>query len=193
MKNFLILICAGLAVSGCASSRVTMAPGENGSIATLDPKSGEVVTVIDQAGSVTRLRGAKAQIKAIEANEFERRYAELLASMPKEPRRFTLYFSEGSTEPTPESKSDLPSIFDEIKSRPGADLQVTGHTDTVGSFEVNDSVSLRRAAEITSWLFTLGLDKTIVRLAGRGERELKEQTPDETPSAVNRRVEVLVR
>ena len=58
---------------------------------------------------------------------------------------------------------------------------------------MNDAFSLRRAAEVTSYLFSQGLDKTIVRIAGRGERELREQTPDDTPSAINRRVEVIVR
>ena len=104
-----------------------------------------------------------------------------------------LYFKENSIEPTEESQAMMAEIFAEIKKRAGADLEITGHTDTVGPEEVNDAFSLRRAAEVTSYLFSQGLDKTIVRIAGRGERELREQTPDETPSAINRRVEVIVR
>ncbi len=193
MKQALLLALTLTTLSGCASNRIALAPGENGQVAVLDPKTQSEISVIDKPGSVTRVSGIKSAVLKLNDPDFDKKFAALLASLPKAPRSFTLYFKINSTDPTDESAAAMPAIFDEIKARPGADIQVTGHTDTVGSMEVNDAFSLRRAAEITSYLFTLGLDKTIVRLAGRGERELKEQTPDETPSDVNRRVEVLVR
>jgi OmpA-OmpF porin, OOP family len=186
-----------LLISGCASSNVALAPGDAGgspgSVAVLDPATETEISVIDKAGSVANVSGRSVSVIAMDQKAFDARYAELFASLPKAPRGFTLYFKENSTDPTDASAADLPDIFEEIGKRPGADIQITGHTDTVGSDEVNDGLSLRRAAEITSYLFTLGLDKTIVRLAGRGERELKEPTADNVSSAINRRVEVLVR
>jgi OmpA-OmpF porin, OOP family len=181
-------------LSGCASSRITMAPGENGQVAVLDPKTEAETAVFDKAGTVVDVAGAKAgKISTIDQAGFDAQFATVMSALPRTPRAFTLYFKENSTDPTAESEAAMPAIFDEIKTRPGADIQVTGHTDTVGAMPLNDAFSLRRAAEITSFLFTLGLDKAIVRLSGRGERELKEQTPDETPSPANRRVEVIVR
>jgi outer membrane protein OmpA-like peptidoglycan-associated protein len=171
-----------------------MAPGENGQVAVLDPKTEAETAVFDKAGTVVDVAGAKAgKISTIDQAVFDARHANVMSALPRTPRAFTLYFKENSTDPTAESEAAMPAIFDEIKTRPGADIQVTGHTDTVGAMPLNDAFSLRRAAEITSFLFTLGLDKAIVRLSGRGERELKEQTPDETPSPANRRVEVIVR
>lgn len=171
-----------------------MAPGENGQVAVLDPKTEMETAVFDKGGTVVDVTGVKTgKVSTIDQSVFDQRHANVMAALPRTPRAFTLYFKENSTDPTVESEAVMPAIFDEIKVRPGADIQVTGHTDTVGATPVNDAFSLRRAAEITSFLFTLGLDKAIVRLAGRGERELKEQTPDETPSPVNRRVEVIVR
>jgi OmpA-OmpF porin, OOP family len=194
MKPILpIALLATLCLSGCAANRIALAPGENGQIAVLDPKTQSEISVIDKPGSITKVMGAKSAMLRLSDPEFEKRFAHLLAGMPQPPRSFTLYFKVNSINPTAQSEADMPAIFAEIKARPGADIQVTGHTDTVGSLEVNDAFSIRRAAEITSYLFTLGLDKAIVRLAGRGERELKEQTPDDTPSEINRRVEVLVR
>ncbi len=193
-------IATGLALvtlallSGCASSRITMAPGENGQVAVLDPKTEAETAVFDKGGTVVDVVGAKAgKASTIDQAVFDQRHASVMSVLPRTPRAFTLYFKENSTDPTAESEAEMPAIFDEIKARPGADIQVTGHTDTVGAMPLNDAFSLRRAAEITSFLFTLGLDKAIVRLSGRGERELKEQTPDETPSPANRRVEVIVR
>ena len=187
-----LAITLALTLSACASNQITLGPG-GGSVGVLDPKSETEVSVIDKAGSVASVSGKKVRITAIDAATFDARYADLLTSLPAAPRPFTLYFKENSTEPAPESAPLLDAIFAEIKVRPGADTQITGHTDTVGSDDANDALSLRRAAEITAWLFTLGLDKAIVRLAGRGERELKEPTADNVASAVNRRVEVIVR
>lgn len=189
----LIAGLAGLTLS-CASSQVTLAPAgdgeEAGSVAIANPKTGQELAVSDGTGNVS---AAGARVETTDAATFEARYGDLLAALPQAPKSFTLYFKAGSAEPTPESMPLLDQIFTEIKSRPGADLQIIGHTDTVGSLELNDRLSLERAAEVTSFLFSLGLDKTIVRISGRGERELREATPDDTPSDINRRVEVIVR
>ncbi|MFM5914877.1 MAG: OmpA family protein [Chakrabartia godavariana] len=176
-------------------SQLALGPGENGeagSVAVLN-SAGTEIAVVDKPGAVASVSGSSASVKTIDSATFDAKYADLLAALPPQPRTFVLYFKENSVEPTEESQAMLAEIFAEIKKRPGADLEITGHTDTVGSEEVNDAFSLRRAAEITSYLFSQGLDKTIVRIAGRGERELLEKTPDETASATNRRVEVIVR
>ena len=182
-------------VTGCAMSQVALGPGEDGvpgSVAVLN-RAGSEIAVVDKAGAVASVSGGSASVKTLDPAAFDTKYADLLATLPTPPKTFVLYFKENSIEPTAESQALLAEIFAEIKRRPGADLEITGHTDTVGSEEVNDAFSLRRAAEITSYLFSQGLDKTIVRIAGRGERELLEKTPDDTPSATNRRVEVIVR
>ena len=176
-------------------SQVALGPGEDGdagSVAVLNA-AGTELAVIDKAGTVASVSGGSASIKVMDSAAFDAKYADLLAGLPTPPRTFVLYFKENSVEPTEESQGLMAEIFAEIKKRAGADLEITGHTDTVGPEDVNDAFSLRRAAEVTSYLFSQGLDKTIVRIAGRGERELREQTPDDTPSAINRRVEVIVR
>ncbi|MBG06465.1 MAG: hypothetical protein CMM59_20580 [Rhodospirillaceae bacterium] len=72
-------------------------------------------------------------------------------------------------------------------------MQVTGHTDTLGSTKSNDRLSRKRAEEIRCVLIDQGLDPALVRAAGRGERELLVKTPDRTRNAKNRRVVVTVR
>jgi outer membrane protein OmpA-like peptidoglycan-associated protein len=193
------LIGSGLLLlAGCASSsEVGLLGGDDGkaegSVAVTDAKSGADVATIDQPGAVATVGGTDANIRTMDAAAFEAANRDLLAGLPEAPRAFTLYFKENSVDLAPESEPLIPVILAEINRRPGADVQIIGHTDTMGSFEVNDGLSLRRAAEVTATLFALGLDKTIVRLAGRGEREPKEATGDEVPSAINRRVELLVR
>lgn len=66
------------------------------------------------------------------------------------------------------------------------DLYITGYTDTVGSHESNDRLSLQRAREIATWFWSNGAGLTTY-YRGLGERALFEATPDETPLEANRR------
>ena len=87
----------------------------------------------------------------------------------------------------------LAALRAEIAARTGPEVEVIGHTDTVGGTEDNDILSTRRAEEVLNWLASQGFDKSIMSAVGRGERELKEPTVDNISNAANRRVEVIVR
>jgi outer membrane protein OmpA-like peptidoglycan-associated protein len=87
----------------------------------------------------------------------------------------------------------LTALRAEIASRSGPQVEVTGHTDTVGSEADNDRLSQQRAEEVLTWLAGQGFDRSLMSAVGRGERELKEPTVDNFSSAANRRVEVIVR
>lgn len=179
----LFWLAAPLVLAGCAMSQVALGPGEDGdagSVAVLNA-AGSELAVVDKAGGVASVSGGSASVKTMDPAAFDAKFGAVLAGLPTPPKTFVLYFKENSVEPTAESEALLAEIFAEIKKRPGADLEITGHSDTVGSEEVNDTFSLRRAAEITSYLFSQGLDKTIVRIAGRGERELRDKRPMRRP------------
>jgi len=117
----------------------------------------------------------------------------LVSGLPPPPRSYTLYFIEGTTDLAPESRPVLDQLKAEIAQRPGVDVEVTGHTDTVGSAEDNDALSERRAQQILNLLATVGIDRSLMTAVGRGERELRVPTMDNVENPLNRRVEVLVR
>ncbi|MBK7461965.1 MAG: OmpA family protein [Betaproteobacteria bacterium] len=94
---------------------------------------------------------------------------------------------------TPESKKTLEAVFDEIRKRTVADVVVVGHTDTVGTGELNDRLAETRAKTMQAELERLGIDPESIKASGRGERDLKVQTPDEVDEPLNRRVEIQVR
>jgi outer membrane protein OmpA-like peptidoglycan-associated protein len=93
----------------------------------------------------------------------------------------------------PTSRPTLEMIKAEIAKRPGAEVQVTGHTDTLGSDDDNDRLSMKRAAEIEEVLANEGLPREMLSAVGRGERELAVATDDNVANAENRRVQVIVR
>jgi outer membrane protein OmpA-like peptidoglycan-associated protein len=197
MRSRCLAIWAALALAGCAhSSSVVLMPDEDGGhgeigIRQADGKGGE--TVMNQANSRATLNGGQPTIQPLGAKGLKPNEAALWSALPPAAKSFTLYFHEGTTELTAESAGMLEQIRAEVAKRPGAEVQVTGHTDTVGSSADNDVLSRRRAEEIVNWLATKGFDRKMMSAVGRGERELKEPTADNVASAVNRRVEVLVR
>ena len=191
-----------LALTGCTATGVSMFPGEvgadgkqrdTGAVAVLDPDTGADVAVLDQANSKSGVRQRHVSMKAMTPEKLNARYGALLATLPQPPRLFILYFKEGTTDLVDESSALLPDLFAEVKTRPGVDIQIVGHTDTVGQEADNDQLSIKRASEVKVMLAQMGLDGEIIRATGRGERELRDQTPDETASALNRRVEVYVK
>ena len=164
-----------------------------GAVAVLDPVTGEDVSLVNQANSRSALGKRKVSTKTLSATQMNARFGALLSSMPEQPKLFILYFKQGSTELVDESGALLPDLFSEVKRRPGVDVQIVGHTDSVGEAGLNDSLSVKRAQEVKALLATLGLPSEIVRATGRGEREQREATADGVPSELNRRVEVYVK
>jgi len=189
------VLVASLALAGCAHSSMVLLPDEDGghgAVAILKPDgSGE--TLVSDANSRASLTGSKPSIRPLGAKGLNKQEASLISDLPPPARSFTLYFLEGTTDMTASSAPRLEDIRAEIAKRPGAEVQVTGHTDTVGSEEDNDSLSQKRAEEILNLLASKGFDRSIMSAVGRGERELQVPTDDNVDSPVNRRVEVIVR
>lgn len=190
-------IAIGLLVllGGCASrGAVTLLPGEDGAAAgavvVLDAKTQAERGVIDQANTRAGLRGAKVRGRQVKAD----RYNVLGYLMPPRAHHFTVYFLEGSTTLAPGSEPVLAQMLKELTLRGGAEVEIIGHTDTVGSDADNDALSLKRAEEIRDALVTEGrLDIAVTGFAGRGERELLIPTADNVEEPANRRVEIVVR
>jgi outer membrane protein OmpA-like peptidoglycan-associated protein len=196
------MIRAGLAagivltLAGCAhSSSLVLLPDEDGGhgqVAILEAGGKANETVVADANSRASL-GGRPSVKPLGNKGLKPAEAALLGELPPPARSFTLYFLEGTTTLTPESAPVIDELRAEIARRPGADVQVTGHTDTVGSDADNDALSQKRAEEILGLLASQGFDRSVMSAVGRGERELKEATGDNVGNAVNRRVEVIVR
>ena len=172
-----------LLLAGCASS-VTLLPGENGaktgSVVLLDPETGEERAALTDPNARARTAGRGIGRKTLAAEKVDRRYGRLVSDLPLPAATFNLFFREGSTDLQPESEEELKKLFDEIGNRGrGADVQIIGHTDTLGSSDDNDALSVARAREIRDALVVKGLRADI--------------TDDNVRNPRNRRAEVVVR
>ncbi len=190
---------AVFALAGCASSTVVLLDNEGGrppgALALIDPKTGEDVRLVDTTGNRVVVAGARSHIRALKPGVSENRYKPLLGYLPEPPVRFILYFAIDSVDPTPESIPTRDALFAEIKRRGnGVDVQIEGHTDSLGDPSDNDRLSLDRAVAARDMLIRYGLSQNVTRIVGRGERDpVPGHASDNFGDPVNRRVEVVVR
>ncbi len=184
-----------LVLAGCAHSSLVLLndeDGGHGAVAIRKTQATAVETLVSEPNSRTSI-GSKPVTRPLGAKGLSAREAALLASLPPAPKSFSLYFLEGTTDLTETSVSRLDEIRADIARRPGVEVEVTGHTDTVGDASDNDALSRKRAAEVVDLLASKGFERAIMSAVGRGERELKVPTDDNVSSPVNRRVDIIVR
>jgi OmpA-OmpF porin, OOP family len=94
---------------------------------------------------------------------------------------------------TPEAQATLRQIADARAACNWGPLTVTGHTDRSGGDRYNDSLSVRRAANVATALESAGVPRSDIAAAGRGESQMKVETADGVREPANRRVEVIAR
>lgn len=149
--------------------------------------------LINRAYGAVVISGGRHAESTLDESKVREMFGSTLDALPGSPTSFVLYFLEGKDELTPESKVELQNVFAELKHRPLPDIVVIGHTDTVGTLEFNDKLSLARAQRMRDMLIEMGLPGDRIQAAGRGKREPLVPTDDNTSEPRNRRVEINVR
>lgn len=190
MRTHFALAAAAL-LSGCTTANVALLPDEgvstSGAVAVFNRRTGAEVGALSAPHTLARVGGRKLRVTSLA----DAAYSDLVARVPYAPRAYVLYFVEGSTDLTPESVPILEALRKDTTA--ASEVQITGHTDTVGSAESNDALSRDRAVEIRSVLVRQGVPVEAARATGRGERELRIPTADGVNEPGNRRVEVILR
>ena len=94
----------------------------------------------------------------------------------------------------PEGKASLDAVGDKIQSKGATvvDVDVIGHTDSIGTEEYNQALSLRRATSVKDYILTKGVDASIIDVSGKGESEPVADNSTKEGRAQNRRVEVRI-
>ena len=193
----LALGCLSLSLlfSACApTTRVVLLPQADNSLSAVIVRSTTTQMVLDtpyQRASGTGTDALKGD--TVTAEEIQKKYLGLFTAAPPRPSKFILEFLPGGTVLTPESEAALPRVLADVAGRAGADVMITGHTDTTGTVATNDVLSLQRAAGVAQMLIDKGAASSRVESAGRGKRELRVKTDDNVDEVRNRRVEIVVR
>jgi OmpA family len=119
-------------------------------------------------------------------------YAQQPMSGQIEPGRFLVYFDTGQATLDAGATQIVAQAAQEYQRTGAAQIEVTGHTDTVGSADSNLALSHRRAEVVADELIRQGVPATDIVTVGRGEEDLLVPTADGVDEPRNRRVEILV-
>lgn len=102
-------------------------------------------------------------------------------------------FKSGSSEIESSNFVLLNKIIEAIKNFPGASIMVSGHTDNVGSEELNMALSKARAQTVANFITQVGLiPKDKVDSNGFGKNKPVASNETVEGRAENRRVEILI-
>ena len=169
-------------------------PGADGSVGSLVVTHGDQERSLSKPHAAAKI-GRPGAIETTTTTEAEAReiFEMALSAQPPRPASFLLYFLLDSDEFTPDSKVVAQDVFGAITRRPAPEVVVIGHTDTIGSDNYNDRLSIQRAERIRTRLIDLGVAPERIQATGRGKRDLLVPTADQVAEPRNRRVEIGVR
>jgi hypothetical protein len=119
-------------------------------------------------------------------------YAQEPLSGEIEPGRFLIYFNTDQATLGAGAAQVIAAAAQQFQETGAAQIEVIGHTDTVGSAAYNLELSQRRAESVANELIALGVPATAVATVGRGEEDLLVPTADGVDEPRNRRVEIVV-
>lgn len=181
-------------VGACASKgTVVLLPETDGKPTAVTVRQADTEIVLDQPYAAAKVASRSLDAYQSSPQAVEAQFGPALAAQPVRAETFVLYFVEGKDEFTDESKRLVDKVLAEVARRPVPDVLVVGHTDAVGTDQVNDALGLRRAETVRAALIALGVRASDVQPISRGKRAPAVPTADGIAEPRNRRVEIIVR
>lgn len=93
---------------------------------------------------------------------------------------------------TPNAETILDNVADELKANGGIDVELGGHTDSVGSDDYNRTLSQERAQSVRAYLSQKGIEAPRLTAVGYGESQPVADNETDEGRELNRRVELKV-
>lgn len=103
-----------------------------------------------------------------------------------------VFFETNSYELKRESFYELDRLASVLLEKPKLVVEISGHTDNVGSAEYNSKLSRERAFAAYTYLLTKGIPEAQLKFKGCGFKEPIKSNDTEDGRALNRRIEVKV-
>ena len=131
-----------------------------------------------------KFEAVQAMFTAKEANVYRQRQNVLIST-------HGFHFPSGKSEIQTDNFPLMNKIIHAIKIFPNSRIEITGHTDSTGSDNINQSVSQARAENVGKFLIEVGeLSMSHIKTTGYGESRPVATNKTEKGRAENRRVEI---
>lgn len=198
MIEFLValsLMIAAAALNGPPDTLVVLQADPNGKVGQVVVTAGADRQTLDQenTGVGVDAAGALGAVAAYSGAEIQDLFAGAIAAQPTPPKSYLLYFDTGSDALSPAAREALAQALTDIRSRRAVRISVVGHTDRVGSAELNARIGLARVDAVRTALVAEGVSADLISAVSHGEYDPLIKTADEVAEPRNRRVEILVR
>jgi outer membrane protein OmpA-like peptidoglycan-associated protein len=100
-----------------------------------------------------------------------------------------IFFDTNKSDIKDESKSELQKLIDFLSLNPTVHIEISGHTDNVGSDEFNQTLSENRAKAVYQYLINNGINAGRLIYKGYGETQPIASNDNEDDRSRNRRTE----
>jgi len=101
-------------------------------------------------------------------------------------------FEFGKATLTADSRTILEDAYRALIANADMNVEISGHTDYVGSEASNQNLSLRRAQAVKNWLVNRGISSNRMKTVGKGESEPVADNGTDAGRTENRRIEFFV-
>ncbi|MDB5393359.1 MAG: TonB-dependent receptor [Rhodospirillales bacterium] len=114
-----------------------------------------------------------------------------VAPAPAVAKNYLIFFDFNKSDLTPQALTIVDQAAHNAGSVHVTKLEVTGHTDTVGSDAYNMRLSRRRAESVAAQLEKDGIPSSEIEIYAKGKRDLLVPTADGVREPQNRRVQIV--
>lgn len=180
------------AVPDVPPSYMVLLPNADGSVGQVTMQSNQGKQTLKKPKEAADLAGGADSFSVTDA-QLKRDFGAAMGARPALPERFRIYFASGTSRLTNESMATLAHIIRRSQQFSALEVLIIGHTDTMGSPEVNYQLGLVRARQLADMMIAQGIRAVNIELGSEGESQPLVHTPDNTPEPRNRRVEVTLR
>jgi len=166
--------------------------------------------------SVTTGKDGKAKVLLPEGDTYEVKYRDLVeqvnyskVKIPTELGAFTfqlnikfepekvftlkdVYFDTGKATITPGSFTSLNELVGALKAKPTMTIEIAGHTDNIGTSEINQKLSQERSNSVKQYLISKGIAGNRLTAQGYGDSQPVASNDNEEGRKQNRRTEVRI-
>lgn len=103
-----------------------------------------------------------------------------------------ILFDFNKTDLKQAARSNVAKLVETLNKEPDTEVLIIGHTDNVGSLDVNQRISLARANSVKNYAVSQGLRGSRVKTEGKNYSEPIASNDTEAGRAENRRVEIVI-
>lgn len=183
-------------ILGCSDKvNVVLLPEEGGRIGVIEftEPSGKQHVISRAWETLEIAKSGKAEVKLADEQTVMKKYGETISAMPPKPKSYMIFFGSDSALITPEAKIELTKAAKEINGQKTNVVMCAGHTDSTGSKQHNQILSMKRATSVSKELVMLGVDRNIIETKFYGDADLLVKTEKGVSHPKNRRVEIIVK